>query len=73
MPGERIVYAYDMHMDGNRISVSLASFEFKPAGLGTRLTLTEQGAFLDGYDDNGRREQGTGELMDKLGEFLQRA
>jgi uncharacterized protein YndB with AHSA1/START domain len=29
---ERIIYAYDMHLDARRISVSLATVEFKPAG-----------------------------------------
>ena len=51
MPNERIIYGYDMHLDDKRISVSLATVEFKPAGKGTRLTFTEQGAFLDGFDD----------------------
>ena len=71
IPGERIVYAYEMHLDGRKISVSLASFEFRPAGTGARLTMTEQGAFLDGYDDNGSRERGSRALIDKLDEYLQ--
>lgn len=70
VPGERIVYAYDMHLDARKISVSIATFEFKPSGSGTTLVMTEQGAFLDGYDDNGSRERGSGELMDKLGAWL---
>ena len=37
---------------------------------GTRLLLTEQGAFLDGYEDNGSREHGTGLLLDRLGTAL---
>jgi uncharacterized protein YndB with AHSA1/START domain len=71
VPGARIVYAYEMHMDDRKISVSLATFEFKPSAGGTKLVMTEQGAFLDGYDDNGSRERGSGELMDKLGAWLQ--
>ena len=67
---ERIVYAYEMHVDGTKISVSLATVEFNPAGDGTRLTVTEQGAFLDGYDDAGSRERGTRELLDKLASTL---
>jgi uncharacterized protein YndB with AHSA1/START domain len=70
---QRIVYAYDMHLDDKRISVSVATVEFKPAGRGTRLSFTEQGAFLDGYDDAGSREHGTGELLDALGRALQRS
>ena len=42
VPNERIIYGYDMHLDDKRISVSLATVEFKPAGKGTRLTFTEQ-------------------------------
>jgi uncharacterized protein YndB with AHSA1/START domain len=68
VPDERIVYAYDMHLDDARISVSLATVELKPAGEGTRLIFTEQGAFLDGLDTPEQREQGTGGLLDALGE-----
>jgi uncharacterized protein YndB with AHSA1/START domain len=72
VPDERIVYAYDMHLDDTRISVSLATVELKPDGDGTRLTYTEQGAFLDGLDVPEQRQQGTGALFDALGEELQR-
>jgi uncharacterized protein YndB with AHSA1/START domain len=63
----RIVYAYDMHRDKDRISVSLATVEIEPQGTGTKLTFTEQGAFLDGHDTPAEREHGTGELLDNLG------
>lgn len=66
VPNERIVYTYDMHLDDRRISVSLATLEFTPAGAGTRLVLTEQGVFLDGYDNPADRERGTHDLLDKL-------
>lgn len=66
VPNERIVYVYDMYIDGVKISVSLATVEFKPVGQGTKLTVTEQGAFLDGYDDAGSRERGTQGLIDAL-------
>ena len=62
----RIVYSYGMHVDDKRISVSLATIEFEPSGKGTKLILTEQGAFLDGYDDAGSRDRGTRGLMDAL-------
>ncbi len=71
VPGERIVYAYELHLDERKVSVSLATFEFKVSASGTRLTMTEQGAFLDGYDDNGSRERGSSELMGKLGACLE--
>ena len=60
-----------MHLDDTRISVSLATLEFAPDGDGTRLTLTEQGAFLDGYDDDDQRKQGTEWLLDNLGKALE--
>jgi len=56
VPDQRIIYTYDMHLDETRISVSLATVEFTPAGRGTRLIFTEQGAFLDGYDNPAPRE-----------------
>jgi len=62
----RIVFAYSMHLDDRRISVSLTTIEIWPDGDGARLSFTEQGAFLDGYDDAGSRERGTGELLDKV-------
>ena len=68
---QRIIYAYDMHIDDQRISVSLATIELKPEGSGTRLTFTEQGAFLDGYDDATDRERGTRLLLDALGRSLE--
>ena len=67
---ERIIISYDMHLGGRHISVSLATVELKPSGKGTRLTFTEQGAFLDGYDDAGSREQGSKDLLDALGRAL---
>jgi uncharacterized protein YndB with AHSA1/START domain len=72
VPNQRIVYSYDLHLDDRRISISLATIEFRPAGAGTRLILTEQGAFLDGYDDAGSREQGTRGLLDQLDAALRR-
>lgn len=68
----RIVLGYEMHIDETRISVSLATTEFRPSPSGTRLVLTEQGVFLDGYDDAGSRERGTRELLDNLERFLKR-
>lgn len=72
MPNRRIVYSYEMLSDETRISVSLATIEFHPVGAATRLVCTEQGAFLDGHDAPAAREQGTGSLLDALGEELER-
>ena len=73
VPGQRIVYTYDMHRDEQRISVSVATVEIEAAGAGTRLTLTEQGVFLDGLDTSAAREHGTNVLMDTLGDVVQGA
>jgi uncharacterized protein YndB with AHSA1/START domain len=66
IPDERIVYTYEMHIGDERISVSLATIEFHPDGPGTHLKLTEQGAYLDAFDNPKVREQGTIGLIDLL-------
>jgi uncharacterized protein YndB with AHSA1/START domain len=72
VPDERIVLTYEMHLDKTRISVSLGTTEFKPSGAGTRLVYTEQAVFLDGYDDAGSREHGSGALFDNLAAMLEK-
>jgi uncharacterized protein YndB with AHSA1/START domain len=70
VPERRIIYAYDMHIDGKHISVSMATILFAGDGVGSKLTITEQGAFLDGYDDAGSREKGTRGLMERIADSL---
>jgi uncharacterized protein YndB with AHSA1/START domain len=70
IPNERLVYSYVMHLDDKKISVSLATMQLKAEGGKTTLKVSEQGAFLDGYDDAGSREHGTGYLLTALGESL---
>jgi uncharacterized protein YndB with AHSA1/START domain len=71
VPRERIVYAYEMHLDDRKLSISLATLQIKWEGASrTRLLVDEQGAFLDGYDDAGSRERGTSDLLEKLGASL---
>ena len=70
IPNERLVYSYQLHLDDKKISVSLATVQLKPEDGKTTLMLTEQGAFLDGYDDAGSRERGTAHLLDALGASL---
>jgi uncharacterized protein YndB with AHSA1/START domain len=70
IPNERLIYSYEMHLDDKKISVSLATMQLKSEDGKTTLSVTEQGAFLDGYDDAGSREQGTGHLLDALGASL---
>jgi len=67
---ERIVWTYDMHMDGRRISVSLASVELFGEPGGTRLVMTEHGAYLDGLDTNAQRAEGTEQFLSNLGRYL---
>ena len=69
----RIVYSYEMTMNGQRISVSVATLEFLPDGDGTRLVLTEQGAYLDGLDTSAQREEGTRGLLEALAQYLEGA
>jgi uncharacterized protein YndB with AHSA1/START domain len=71
VPDERIVYTYEMTMNGRRISVSVATVELRPAaGGGTDFALTEQGVYLDGLDTPEQRRQGTEMLMDALEKSL---
>jgi uncharacterized protein YndB with AHSA1/START domain len=67
---ERIVFTYNMHIDGRRMSVSVTTVELVPAGETTHLRYTEQGVFLDGEDSPDLRERGTQEILDKLGKAL---
>ena len=74
VPDSRFVYSYDMTMNGRRISVSVATFEFYEADGadgGTRLVLTEQGAYLDGLDTSAQREEGTRALLDALARYVE--
>ena len=73
VPGQRIIYSYEMYADDLRISVSVATIEFVPAAGGTVLTWTEQGAYLDGFDGAEAprlREGGTAEMLDGLAKYL---
>jgi uncharacterized protein YndB with AHSA1/START domain len=70
IPNERLVYSYVMYLDDRKISVSLATMQLTADGARTTLKVYEQGAFLDGYDDAGSREHGTGFLLDALGASL---
>jgi uncharacterized protein YndB with AHSA1/START domain len=62
----RIVYSYEMRVDGARLSVSLTSIELKPTDAGTLLTLTEQGVYFDDLDNTEQRIAGTRELLDSI-------
>jgi len=70
VPNERIVYAYEMHIDDVRISVSVATLEFREKKGSTQLEITEQGVFLDDFDDARGRQRGTEKLIDQLEQAL---
>lgn len=77
-PNERIVYTYDMWLDGVHASTSITTIVFEPIGGGTRLTFTEQGVHLDGVHGPGPeaaagRETGTADLLDAIGDLLRTA
>jgi uncharacterized protein YndB with AHSA1/START domain len=73
VPDQRIVFSYDMRLDQRLISVSLVTITVAPAAKRTRLRFTEQGVFLDGYDDIAGREEGTRIGLDNLDVALRRA
>ncbi|MCY1141941.1 SRPBCC family protein [Actinoplanes sp. Pm04-4] len=70
VPVERLVYTYEMSLNGARISVSVVTVEFRPAAGGTDFSITEQGVYLDGLDNADQRRGGTELLMDALGKSL---
>ena len=70
LPEQRLVFAYTMALEGATMSSSLVTVQFEPAGKGTRLVFTEQGAYVDGFDDVTGRENGTRELLEALAKEL---
>jgi uncharacterized protein YndB with AHSA1/START domain len=72
VPDRRVVIAYTMSLGEQRISASLATFEFLPAENGTNLVFTEQAAFFEGADGPQIREQGWRKLLEQLGKEFTR-
>ncbi len=70
VPEQRIVYTYEMWADETRISVSVATVQFRSQDATTQLVITEQGAFLDGHDTVAQREEGTRSLLESLAAVL---
>lgn len=69
----RIIYSYSMDLDGTPMSVSLTTVELAATDAGTRLRLTEHGAYFDTSDANwgpAARREGTEDLLDQLGASL---
>lgn len=66
VPNERIIWAYEMHVAGEKISVSLNTIRLKKDGRKTKMTFTEQGTYFWKENDLAMREQGTHGLLDAL-------
>ena len=66
VPNSRIVFTSTMSIQGNCISVALATVELLPAETGTSLFLTHQAAFFEGADGPVIREDGWRKLLDLL-------
>jgi uncharacterized protein YndB with AHSA1/START domain len=67
---ERIIYSYTMALDDHPISASLATIEIAPVTEGSRLRMTEHGAYFDGDDGPAQRREGFEELLDTIGRVL---
>lgn len=64
---ERIILVYDMFNNGEKLSVSLLTLEFRAEGDRTRLIHTEQGSYLvGGAEAVAGREHGTAWGIDNL-------
>lgn len=71
VPEERIVITERVTHGGTRLSVSLMTAEFKPAGPNTRLVLTHQMVALDGSGIAEGSEAGWTEVLENLAHELQ--
>lgn len=69
---DRIVTAYAISRGDLRISSSVSSVEFLADGGGTRLRITESGAYLDGHDSPRIREGGVQQQVAQLAALLGR-
>ncbi|MCX8506712.1 MAG: SRPBCC family protein [Alphaproteobacteria bacterium] len=66
----RLVYGYDLWLNGKKLSVSLVTVQFLPEAGKCRLVLTEHGVYFGGAEDIATREMGTGFLLDMLEKSL---
>lgn len=67
---QRIVFTYDMWVDGQHMSTSLTTIALEADHDKTQLTYVEQGVHFDGLDSAEGREEGTKGLLDQLGSYL---
>lgn len=72
VPNRRIVLSYRMTMGSKLLSACLATVELAPAGSGTRLSYTEQGAYFEGGPDLAKgHEAGSHQLLERLAAALE--
>jgi uncharacterized protein YndB with AHSA1/START domain len=71
VPDRRVVTASNMSVGDKRISASLVTIEFLPAGNGTDLICTHQRAFFEGADGPKMRETGWRTLFERLAKELE--
>jgi uncharacterized protein YndB with AHSA1/START domain len=69
--GARIVYSSTLRADEILATVSTTTVILDAQGAECRLTLVEQGAFLDGHEEPSWRKTGTESWLDALGTVLQ--
>jgi uncharacterized protein YndB with AHSA1/START domain len=75
-PDQRIVFSYDLMIDGRHHSTSLVVVELTAASTGTDMIFTEHSAWHDGTDrDKGliSRENGTSWQLDSIAALLARS
>jgi len=70
VPDRRIVTATVLDLEGQRILVSLVTFEFLPTEAGTDLICTHQGSYLEFPQGPGLLEAGWRGLLDSLAKEL---
>jgi uncharacterized protein YndB with AHSA1/START domain len=68
----RMVFTYDLWINGGHLSTSLVTIVVEPDGDATLLTYTEQAVYYDGLDGSAVREEGTRGILDRLGAYLSR-
>jgi uncharacterized protein YndB with AHSA1/START domain len=66
VPNSRIVFTSTMNIQGNCVTVTLATVELLPTDAGTDLIFTHQGAFFEGSGGPAMREEGWRKLLDNL-------
>lgn len=71
VPGERIIYAYEMTLGARRLSASLATVVFTADGAQTKMTFTEQAAVLDADAGIETRASGTGSGFERLAAVME--